>query len=159
MDANEVQNNNEDLDRMIERATIVAIMRCKPIAKAITGHGAQPTEAIVIDAMLAEPQDCKIAQTKPRTSRSTANVLDEALEPTLWSVADAAKFLRKSPRWLFNQLNIDENQPGSIPHMRLGRTPRFIPEDMNAWVAAGFPPAATFKQWQQLGSRRKKNLN
>mgnify|MGYP000735619577 CR=1 FL=1 len=78
---------------------------------------------------------------------------------TLWTVADAATFLRKSQRWLFGQLKIDDTQPGSIPHVRLGRSPRFIPDDLKAWAAAGFPPAATFKEWKEMSARRKRNLN
>jgi hypothetical protein len=31
---------------------------------------------------------------------------------------------------------------------------RFIPDDVKAWAAAGFPPAAEFKAWKDLTERR-----
>ena len=161
METTEVPNNNgsNNTGSVIESVMIAAIMRCEPIAGSNARHEAQQLGAIMKDTIQTVPQSPKSDQTKPRTTNSTVNIADEASEATLWTVAQAAKFLRKSPRWLFNQLTHDESQVGSIPHVRLGRSPRFIPEDLRAWAAAGFPPAATFKEWQQMSSRRKKNLN
>ncbi len=74
--------------------------------------------------------------------------------PTLWTVKDAATFLRKSPRWIFYALQVPEHEPGSIPHSKLGRNPRFIPDDLRVWAAQGFPPAATFKAWKEADAKR-----
>ena len=77
-----------------------------------------------------------------------------AVADTLWTVKQAAIFLQKSQRWLFGQLTLADDRPGSIPHVRLGRSPRFIPDDLRAWAAAGFPPAGTFKEWKEADARR-----
>jgi hypothetical protein len=74
----------------------------------------------------------------------------------LWTVKDAAAFLQKSRRWMFLQLRLPDDAVGSIPHVKLGRTPRFIPDDMQAWAAMGFPPAATFRQWRDAENRRQR---
>jgi len=79
-----------------------------------------------------------------------------ALFDNLWTVKDAAAFLRKSSRWIFYALQTPENEPGSIPHSKLGRNPRFIPDDLRTWAAQGFPPAATFKQWKDAGERARR---
>jgi len=77
--------------------------------------------------------------------------------PVLLTVKDLAVFLRKSARWVWYNLRRREDEPGSIPHVKLGKSPRFILEDVQAWVAAGFPPAATFKAWREIESRRRRS--
>ncbi len=67
--------------------------------------------------------------------------------PTLWDVRACAKYLGKSPRWLWSSLTRRPEDPDSIPHVRVGKTPRFIPSDVETWVRQGCPPAATFSQW------------
>lgn len=94
-------------------------------------------------------------QTKSNTDKSTAPALAE----TLWTVKDAAQFLRKSARWIFYSLQIPDTAPGSIPHSKLGRNPRFIPDDLRAWAAQGFPPVATFRAWKEADAKRaRRNL-
>jgi hypothetical protein len=83
-------------------------------------------------------------------------VPDVAEGSKLGTVADVAAFLRKSPRWVFLALRQPEGTPGSIPHVRLGRTPRLIPDDLRAWAASGFPPVATFRAWQETERRRQR---
>ncbi|HLX68478.1 MAG TPA: helix-turn-helix domain-containing protein [Verrucomicrobiae bacterium] len=108
--------------------------------------------------------EIEVAPASPRRglaspAQAPAPVAAAPVPAPLWTVKDAAAFLRKSPRWIFYSLQIPENEPGSIPHSKLGRNPRFIPDDLKAWASAGFPPAATFKAWQQTSSRHKKILN
>ena len=67
----------------------------------------------------------------------------------LWTVKEVAAFLRKSVRWVRYALRKPENEPGSIPHTKVGRTPRFDPAALKAWVEYGCPPAATLKTWQR----------
>lgn len=74
----------------------------------------------------------------------------------LWTVKDIAAYLQKSVRWVFYALRLPESESGSIPHVKLGRSPRFIPDDVKAWVSAGFPPVATFRTWQDFDRRKKK---
>jgi hypothetical protein len=74
----------------------------------------------------------------------------------LWTVKDAAVFLRKSVRWVFYALRKPENVVGSLPNVKLGRTPRFVPDDLRAWVGMGCPPAGTFKSWKDSGSRKRR---
>lgn len=81
---------------------------------------------------------------------------DPAPAAPLWTVKDAAAFLRKSPRWIFYALQTPEHEAGSIPHAKLGRNPRFIPDDLHAWAAQGFPPAAAFKTWKDADERRRR---
>ena len=83
-----------------------------------------------------------------------STTVSDAETETLWSVSDAATFLQKSKRWIFNQLTLADDKPGSIPFVRLGRTPRFIPTDMRSWAAQGFPPAGTFKAWKDADTKR-----
>ncbi len=75
---------------------------------------------------------------------------------TLWSVPDAAKYLQKSPRWIWSALTRRPDEPGSIPHVRVGSSPRFFPDDLAAWVRAGCPPAATFAKWNAAEQKRQK---
>lgn len=74
-------------------------------------------------------------------------LLPDGLTP-LWTVEHAAKFLRKSMRWVFYALRVPPTEPGSIPHVRLGRSPRFDPATLREWVAQGCPPVAMFRAWQ-----------
>jgi hypothetical protein len=96
------------------------------------------------------------------TTSATCNLVPaqmmvaEAVQDTLWTVKEAALFLRKSRRWLFDALRLEENVPGSVPHVRLGRSPRFIPDDLKLWASMNFPPAATFKAWRDADRRKKK---
>lgn len=71
----------------------------------------------------------------------------------LWNVQEVASYLRKSPRWVFERLRYAEDLKGSIPHTRLERSPRFIPEDIQLWVRWGCPPVADFKRWQNAERR------
>jgi len=74
---------------------------------------------------------------------------------TLWTVADAATYLRKSPRWLWSALTRRPEEPGSVPHFRIGKTPRFFPDDLQAWVRNGCPPAKTFTEWNSAEQKRR----
>jgi len=69
----------------------------------------------------------------------------------LWTITDCAAFLKKSKRWLWNQLARRPEDPGSIPHFRIGSTPRFMPEVIRQWLLDGCPPAADFKEWNKKG--------
>ena len=73
------------------------------------------------------------------------------VEP-LWTVKEVAEFLRRSKRWVWSALNVEADQAGSIPHMRLNNSPRFCPRIIQAWAEAGFPTAAVFKA---MNSKRK----
>ncbi|MEI6236614.1 MAG: helix-turn-helix domain-containing protein [Planctomycetota bacterium] len=81
---------------------------------------------------------------------------DTPLAENLWTVKDAAAFLRKSQRWIFYALQTPEHESGSIPHSKLGRNPRFIPDDLRLWAAQGFPPANAFKTWKEADERRRR---
>jgi len=79
----------------------------------------------------------------------------------LWTVADVARFLQRSERWVYDALATDPNKPGSLPFIRIpgGRgsrgqgSARFVPADIVAWVAAGCPPATVFRTWQEVDKR------
>jgi hypothetical protein len=60
----------------------------------------------------------------------------------LWSVSECAAFLHRSRRWVYRALIRPADQKGSIPHVRVGRAPRFFPEDIIAWVRRDCPPAS-----------------
>ena len=69
----------------------------------------------------------------------------------LWDVKDVAKFLKRSERWVYTALALDESERGSIPHVRIGlaSAPRFAPAAIRAWVDAGCPPFGEFrKAWE-----------
>jgi len=91
----------------------------------------------------------------PATSKEVGNKAP-AMTDALWTIKESAAYLRKSERWLWYALKTPEHEAGSVPHVKLGRSPRFIPDDLKAWAAAGFPPAATFKEWQEAENRRRK---
>src|SRR5436190_21538332 len=74
---------------------------------------------------------------------------------TLCTLAETARFLKKSPRWVWSALTRRPEEPGSLPHFRIGTSPRFFPDDMAAWVRAGCPPAATFAAWREAQEKRK----
>ena len=59
-----------------------------------------------------------------------AEDLDE-IEDTadLWDVRRAAKYLAKSASWTYR-----EAEAGRLPFRRIGRTLRFIPSELRAWV-------------------------
>ena len=73
---------------------------------------------------------------------------------TLFTVAEAARFLKKSPRWLWSAIRRRPDEPGSVPFFRIGSSPRFFPADLAAWIRAGCPPAATFAEWQDAEKKR-----
>lgn len=74
----------------------------------------------------------------------------------LWTVKECAAFLRRSPRWVWSALTYQPTEAGSIPHVRIGASPRFFPDDIAAWVRAGCPPAATFAKWNATEQKRLK---
>jgi hypothetical protein len=83
----------------------------------------------------------------------------------LWTVSNAARFLARSERWVWDALSQDPEKPGSIPFIRIpgGRgsrghgSPRFVPTEIIQWVAAGCPPAATFRSWSLSDQKGKKH--
>jgi len=73
-------------------------------------------------------------------------------ETGLWCVRDAARFLRRSPRWVWQAVARAPEERGSIPHVRLpGRRGgvRFVPEEIHSWLAAGCPPAGDFYKMRE----------
>jgi len=77
----------------------------------------------------------------------------------LMTVKEAAAFLGRSPSWLFQALQRDPGDEGSIPHVRLpGRRGgcRFEREELLSWLRAGSPPAAIWRDMQarRVGRRR-----
>ena len=86
---------------------------------------------------------------------TTEKTLDRDLH--LWTVKEVVPFLRVSERKVWEMLRTPDTEDGSIPHSRLGRMPRFVPELIKEWAAAGFPPAAVFKQWKETEAKRRKS--
>jgi len=74
----------------------------------------------------------------------------------LWTVRECAAYLQKSPRWLWSALKRRPEEPGSIPHVRIGNSARFIPSDIEAWVRQGCPPASMFRHWLASEEKQKK---
>lgn len=93
----------------------------------------------------------ELAANEPVPALSAAPVLER-----LWTIKEAAAFLRKSERWLWYALKRPPDEPGSVPHVKLGKSPRFMQDDLKAWAAAGFPPAGTFKTWKESEERRRR---
>ena len=56
---------------------------------------------------------------------------DEIETADLWDVRRAAKYLAKSATWVYR-----EAESGRLPFRRIGRTLRFIPSELRAWVQA-----------------------
>ena len=75
--------------------------------------------------------------------------------PDLWDATACAKFLGKSPRWIFSALTKRPDEPGSLPHVRVGSSPRFFPNDIAEWVRMGCPPAETFAEWRTSNEKKK----
>ena len=97
----------------------------------------------------------ELITTTPTSTTPAAELVADRTDG-LWTVADAAKFLRKSPRWLWSALTRRPEESGSVPHFRIGASPRFFPDDLAAWVRFGCPPAATFAEWQAAENKRQK---
>ena len=57
--------------------------------------------------------------------------------PPLWDVKTCAIYLNKSQRWLWREI-----ARGNVPHVRVGQTTRFIPEDIAEWVRRSCPKPA-----------------
>lgn len=49
----------------------------------------------------------------------------------LWTVKEAAAYLRMSQSWVYHQI-----QAGTIPHCRIGCVVRFVPEQVRQFAAA-----------------------
>ena len=86
----------------------------------------------------------------------THDTVVPVLTDTLWSVKECAAYLRRSPRWVWSALVVPASNAGSIPHVRIGASPRFFPADVMAWVRQGCPPAATFAEWNVAEQKRQK---
>ena len=88
----------------------------------------------------------------------------DLMDGSLWTISEAARFLKRFRRWVETALKRGDTEPGSIPHRRLpGKRgePRFIPAEMAAWSQDGFPPVATFREWhdyRKSDQQPKKNL-
>lgn len=92
----------------------------------------------------------------PTEMRTPARMPAAEINP-LWTAQDVAAYLQLSAKKVRAAARTPATETGSIPNMRLpGGEWRFIPEDVKAWAAAGFPPAATFKAWKELAARRTK---
>jgi hypothetical protein len=74
--------------------------------------------------------------------------------PQLWTVSEAAAYLRKSESWVWQAVRTPQEQSGSIPHAKLGKSPRFIPEKLQKWAASGFPAVAEFDFEPELAPTR-----
>jgi len=55
----------------------------------------------------------------------------QAVEPGLWTVAQAAQYLQISTVWLYKHA-----AAGLVPVVRLGRNLRFRKADLDAWAAS-----------------------
>lgn len=53
---------------------------------------------------------------------------EDPAEDTLWTVADAARYLRISKSWVYQGV-----AAGRIPHLKIGALVRFHPESFKAW--------------------------
>jgi hypothetical protein len=69
----------------------------------------------------------------------------ENVNHSLWSIEQAASFLKKSVRWIQYAMKMPADEAGSIPHGRVGKKPVFFPDALAEWVARGCPPAVAIK--------------
>ncbi|MGC4115843.1 MAG: helix-turn-helix domain-containing protein [Myxococcales bacterium] len=65
------------------------------------------------------------------TTAVTAEAMDDQGDEgeNLWDVRRAARFLAKSSSWVYR-----EAEARRLPHRKIGRTLRFIPAELRAWV-------------------------
>jgi excisionase family DNA binding protein len=57
--------------------------------------------------------------------------------PTLWTADEAARYLKMSKKWVYRKALKDE-----IPCKRFGSRVRFVPSELEQWVASGAKQAA-----------------
>lgn len=60
----------------------------------------------------------------------------------LWTVKEAAAYLRLSTSWLYKRVG-----EGGIPHVKIGSVVRFVPEQVRQYAAAAA------KATEQVGAR------
>lgn len=87
---------------------------------------------------------------------TTTTTIQSDPRMSLWTIKDCAAYLQRSPRWIWSAIAQPAEQAGSIPHFRIGASPRFFPDDITAWVRQGCPPAATFSEWNAAENKRQK---
>lgn len=90
--------------------------------------------------------------------KKSAETSENSGTAALWDVRACATYLKKSPRWLWSALHCQPGEKGSIPHVRVGASPRFIPTDIEEWVRQGCPSAATFTEWRDSAIKHRKRL-
>ena len=83
----------------------------------------------------------------------SANEIPAINRTMLWTPNECAVHLGKSARWIWAALSRLPKEKGSIPHVRIGRSPRFFPEDIREWVRLGCPPAETLADWKKPKER------
>ena len=85
---------------------------------------------------------------KGRTKMKTMMkvIVHEQIINALWGVKDVAAFVAKSERWVRYALVIPPTKAGSIPHFRVGESPRFDPDEIRGWARAGCPPVSEFRR-------------
>ena len=72
--------------------------------------------------------------------------VDEQIDEAMWDVKTFSKYVGKSIRWTWEHLRKKPNERGSIPHLRIGESPRFEPDIIRDWARAGCPPAEQFSR-------------
>lgn len=70
-----------------------------------------------------------IASVPPGSPEETFEETPEDVDD-LWDVRRAARFLGKSSSWVYR-----ESEARRLPHRKIGRTLRYIPAELRAWVA------------------------
>lgn len=76
----------------------------------------------------------------------------DSSEKKYLSAANLARMLGRSKRWVFGRLRLKDNQPGSIPHVRLTSTtgrkgpPLFDPDEIKEWMRLGSPSVEIFRR-------------
>ena len=89
----------------------------------------------------------------PASAEAKAEAPSAALLPggvaPLWKIKELCVFLGRKRRWAEYAIKIPDTQVGSVPHVRVGRSPRFDPETIREWALAGCPPAADFAAWNR----------